>query len=172
MLSWLKRIFSPSSALPTSEPTLALQSELQTLRLELAERETAIANLKQELERQRQGETTRIEAARQTEIESLFEQLSSPLSQLLTQTHLVEQQGKTVQPQDILTVTQRLIRTLESTGLAIAVGVGETTPFDPNYHQPLNSNLTISPGTAIVAKMPGLAYQKKILKKALVELAP
>ena len=72
MLTWLKELFQPPPSSPpiatASDSTLALETELQSLRLELAERETAIANLKQELERQRQGETTRIEAARQTEI--------------------------------------------------------------------------------------------------------
>ena len=171
MLTWLKSIFLPSSP-PASESTLALQTELQTLRLELAERETAIATLKQDLERQRQGETSRIEAARQSAIENLFEQIAPPLSQLLTQTHLVEQQGKTVQPQDILTVTKRLIRTLETSGLTLTNAVGDTVPFNPNLHQPLSSNQEIPSGTSVVIKMPGLGYGQKNLKKALVEPAP
>jgi molecular chaperone GrpE (heat shock protein) len=171
MLSWLKQLFQPPSIAVASESTLALETELQSLRRELAEREKTIATLKQDLERQRQGEQSRLQAARQTEIETLLDQLSTPLSQLLTQTHLVEQQGKTVQPQDIFTVTNRLIRTLETKGLAISIPVGETMPFDPNRHQPLSSNQDIAAGTPVVVKMPGLAHHQKILKKALVELA-
>jgi molecular chaperone GrpE (heat shock protein) len=152
MLSWLKlkQLFQPEPIATASDSTLALETELQGLRLELAERETAIITLKQDLEQQRQGEQSRLQVAQQTEMETLLDQLSAPLSQLLTQTYLVEHQGKTVQPQDIFTVTNRLIRTLETKGLAIAVPVGETQPFDPNRHQPLSSNQDISAGTPVV----------------------
>jgi molecular chaperone GrpE (heat shock protein) len=139
------------------------------LRLELTERDRTIATLKQDLEQQRQKEDGRLETARQGEIENLLSQLASPISQLLTQTYLVEEEGKTVQAKDILTVTKRLIRTLEAQGLTIAAPVGQQVPFDPNYHQPLSGDQEISPSTLVTVRIPGLVHQQKVLKKALVE---
>jgi molecular chaperone GrpE (heat shock protein) len=142
MLTWLKSLFQSPSApanlapAPVETPDLSHSAELQSLRLELTERDKTIATLKQDLEQQRQKEYSRLETAGQGEIENLLSQLASPISQLLTQTYLMEEEGKTVQAKDILTVTKQLIRTLEAQGLTIAVPVGQQVPFDPNYHQP------------------------------------
>ncbi len=171
MLSWLQQLLRPSPAPPTSEPTLALQTELQNLRLELKERDQTITTLKQELDRQRQGEQTRLNQTLQSETEQLFREIASPISQILTQAHLLETEGKPVSPQDILTVAKRLIRSLEKKGLTLDGTLGETVPFDANYHQPLNSQQQITQETPVTIKIVGIAYQQKILKKALVERA-
>ena len=171
MLSWLKQLFQPAITPIPESPALALQSELQKLRLELAERQQIIATLKQELDRERQGEQNRLNQTLQSETEQLFSDIASPVSQLLTQAHLLETEGKPVVPQDILTVAKRLIRSLEKKGLTINGTLGETIPFDANYHQPLNSQQEISSGTPITIKIVGIAYQQKVLKKALVERA-
>ncbi|QUS61729.1 nucleotide exchange factor GrpE [Synechocystis sp. PCC 7339] len=175
MLTWLKTLFQPPhppsnlATAPVDPDDLKYSAELQSLRLELAERDKTITALKQDLEQQRQKEDSRLKTARQGEIENMLSQLASPISQLLTQTYLVEQEGTVVQPQDILTVTKRLVSTLETQGLSIVVPVGETVPFDLNYHQPLSSTMEIPLGTPVIVKMPALAYQQKLLKKALVE---
>ncbi|MBE9202488.1 nucleotide exchange factor GrpE [Synechocystis salina LEGE 06099] len=175
MLTWLKSLFQSPSApanldpAPVETPDLSHSAELQSLRLELTERDKTIATLKQDLEQQRQKEDGRLETARQGEIENLLSQLASPISQLLTQTYLVEEEGKTVQAKDILTVTKRLIRTLEAQGLTIKSPVGQQVPFDPNYHQPLSGDQEISPNTLVTVRIPGLVHQQKVLKKALVE---
>jgi molecular chaperone GrpE (heat shock protein) len=171
MLTWLKTLFQSPNPPDNLAPPDALNysASLQSLRLELAERDKTITVLKQDLEQQKQKEDSRLETVRQGEIENMLSQLASPISQLLTQTYLVEQEGKEVEAQDILTVTKRLIRTLETQGLTITSSVGEQVSFDPNYHQPLSSTIEISPGTPVTVKMPALAHQQKLLKKALVE---
>lgn len=111
MLTWLKSLFqsssSPDNPAPLESPNLSYSAELQTLRLELAERDKTIATLKQDLEKQRLQEEERLQTARQGEIENVLGQLASPISQLLTQTYLVEEEKKAVQTQDILTVSKR-----------------------------------------------------------------
>lgn len=48
MLNWLKKLFSPSppDSISTEQPTLALESDLQKLRLELTESDQTINTLK------------------------------------------------------------------------------------------------------------------------------
>jgi molecular chaperone GrpE (heat shock protein) len=167
MLNWLKQLWQKPQT--DDEQRLILERELQNLRLELTERDRKLANLKQELERQRSSENTRINAAIQREIEQLLSDIASPVSQLLTQGHLLEVEGKPVQAKDILTVAKRLICTLEDRGLSINGKISETLPFEPNYHQPLSSNLDLAVGTPVVIKIVGVSYQGKMIKKATVE---
>lgn len=169
MLNWLKKLFQEPTPDTNNEQILSLEGEIQNLRLELAERDQKIATLKQELERTRTNESTRISATLQTELEQLLGDIASPISQLLTQAHLLEIEGKPVQAKDILAVAKRLIRTLEDKGLTITGKIGETVSFDPNYHQPLSSNIDLSTGTSVVVKIVGVSYQDKVLKKASVE---
>jgi len=171
MLSWLQQLFQSSPTPANQEPSLTLNTELQTLSLELKERDQTIITLKQELDRQRQGEQNRLHQTRQQETQQLFNDIASPISQLLTQAHLLENEGKPVSPQDILTVAKRLIRSLEQKGLVIHGTPGETVSFDANYHQPLNSQQEITTGTPVTLRIVGIAYQQQILKKALVERA-
>jgi molecular chaperone GrpE (heat shock protein) len=166
MLNWLKQLWQKPQT--DDEQRLTLERELQNLRLELTERDQKLANLKQELERQRSSENSRINAAIQREIEQLLSDVASPVSQLLTQAHLLEVESNPVQAKDILTVVKRLIRTLEDKGLTITGKIGETIPFDPNYHQPLSSNTDLAVGTPVVIKIVGVSYQGKIIKKATV----
>lgn len=168
MLDWLKQFWQKDRT--DDEHRLALERELQDLRLELAESERKLANLRRELERQRNREGTHIHAAIQREIEQLIGEIASPISQLLTQAYLLEVEGKPVQARDILAVARRLVRTLEDRGLTIVDNIGDTIPFDPDCHQPLSSNLDLAAGTPVAIKIAGVSYRGKIIKKASVEL--
>ncbi|HAZ45637.1 MAG TPA: nucleotide exchange factor GrpE [Cyanobacteria bacterium UBA11371] len=168
MLKRLKGLFQKPQALPTAdeERSLTLDRDIQTLRLELSERDQQITNLKQELERQRTSENTRISAAVQTQIEQLLTDTAAPVTQLLTQTHLLEVEGKPIQAKDVLAVAKRLIRTLEDNGLTLNCSVGETVPFDPNYHDALSTSASLTPGTTVAVKFAGISYQGKVIRKA------
>ena len=167
MFNWLKQLWQTPQN--DDEQQLTLERERQNLRLELQERDQKLANLKQELERQRKNEKTRINDAIYTEIEQLFTEISSPISQLLTQAHLLEVEDKPIQAKDVLAVAKRLIHNLEDKGLSITDPVGDTIAFDPNYHQPLSSNLDLVEGTPVVVKIVGISYQGKMIKKASVQ---
>jgi molecular chaperone GrpE (heat shock protein) len=148
---------------------LALQREAQTLRLELEEKERSVTNLKRELERQRSGESTRVAEAVQVQMERLLTDAAAPVTQLVTQAHLLEVEGKPVQTKDVLAVARRLARVLEDEGLTLEGNVGATVPFDPNHHEPLGGDTALTSGQAIVVRFVGAAYRGKILRKAGVE---
>ena len=168
MLNWLKQIFKKPSS--DSEQILTLEREIQNLRLELTERNQLIDQLKQQLEQQRTSEKNNINSAVQNQIEQLLTDAAAPVTQLLTQTHLLEQ-GKPVQAKDVLLVAERLIRTLEDNSLTVVGQVGKTVSFDSNLHEPLSANSEVSPGVKVVVRFAGVSYQGKVIRKAGVELS-
>ncbi len=171
MWNWFKGLFKQSQVGSPDEDKrlLALDRDLQILRLELSERDQLITSLKQELERQRTGENTRIIEAAKTQVEQLLTDVAAPVTQLLTQVHLLEVEGKPVQAKDVLAVAKRLVRALEDNGLTLTGSVGETVPFNPNYHDSLSTSTSLTPGTTVVVKFAGISYQGKAIRKAGVE---
>ena len=168
MLKWLKQIFKQPS--PDNENLLTLEREIQNLRLKLTERDQLIDKLKQQLEQQRTSENNNINSAVQNQIEQLLTDTAVPVTQLLTQSHLLEQ-GKPLQAKDVLLVSKRLIRSLEDNGLTVVSQVGETVSFDSNLHEPLSVSSEVSPGAEVVVRFAGVSYRGKVIRKAGVELS-
>lgn len=170
MLSVLKQWFgrSPTTQPQEDERLLTLERQTQNLRLALAESNQLVDKLKQELERQRNGESDRLTSAIQTQVEQLLSDAAVPVTQLLTQAYLL-QQDKPVQAKDVLVVAKRLIRSLEDSGLTITGGVGETVSFDSNLHEPLSASTSLALGIPVVVKFVGISYQGKVIRKAGVE---
>ena len=170
MLKLFKQIFKRSISATTDEKLiLGLEREIQNLRLELTERDKSIDKLKQQLEQQRTSENNNIDSAVQNQIEQLLTDTAVPVTQLLTQAHLLEE-GKPVQAKDVLLVAKRLIGTLEDNGLTVVSQVGETVSFDSNLHEPLSASTEISPATEVVVRFAGVSYQGKVICKAGVEV--
>ena len=172
MLSWLKKWLraSPQSQLQSDEKSLTLERAIQNLRLELTESDQLINKLKQQLEQQRTSENNNIDSAVQNQIEQLLTDTAAPVTQLLTQAHLLDE-GKPVQAKDVLLVAKRLIRTLEDNGLTIVGQVGETVSFDSNLHEPLSASREVNPGEEVAVRFAGVSYQGKVIRKAGVELS-
>ena len=172
MFSWLKQFFNTfqNSQSQSNEKLLTLERETQNLRLELTERNQLIDKLKQQLEQQRTSENNNIDSAIQNQIEQLLTDTVAPVTQLLTQAHLLEE-GKPVQAKDVLLVAKRLIRNLEDNGLTIVSRVGKTVSFDSNLHEPLSASNEISSGAEVVVRFAGVSYQGKVIRKAGVELS-
>jgi molecular chaperone GrpE (heat shock protein) len=164
---WLRA--SPKPQTQSDKKLLTLEREVQNLRLELTERDQLVDKLKQQLEQQRTSENNNIDSAVQNQIEQLLTNTAAPVTQLLTQAHLL-QEGKPVQAKDVLLVAKRLIRTLEDNGLTIVSQVGETVSFDSNLHEPLSASTEISPNAEVVVRFAGVSYQGKVIRKAGVEL--
>ncbi len=162
MLKWIKSFFSSSQ-------TAGSENEAQALKLELAERERLIAQLKADLDRQRrQAETQAVESL-QAQLEGFFTEVARPVAQLQTQAHLFEVENRPVQTRDVLTIARRLIRVLEEHGLDLANEVSEQVPFDPNLHEPLGEGAALRPGQAVIVRFAGVAYRGKLLRKAGIE---
>ena len=164
---WLGRVREPVAEADVR--ILGLEREAQSLRLELVERDQAVAHLKGELERRRSGASDRIAEAVQAQVERLLSDAAAPVAQLLTQVHLLEAERKPVQARDVLAVAKRLVRTLEDNGLTLEGSVGETVPFDPNRHEPLSADASLNCRQSVVLRFIGVAYQGKLLRKAGVE---
>jgi molecular chaperone GrpE (heat shock protein) len=145
---------------------LELQREAQALRLELQERDRALAALRADVERLRRGEQERVAAAVQVERERLLVAAAAPVAQLLTQAHLLEVEGKPVQARDVLAVARRLVRLLEDEGLAPEGRIGEAVGFDPDRHEPLGGDFNPRRGEAVVVHVPGVNWRGKVLQRA------
>lgn len=168
-INWIKGLFRQQESNKIDEKLLTLERELQSLRLELTERDQLIDKLKQQLEKQRTSENNNIDSAVQNQIEQLLTDTAAPVTQLLTQAHLLEE-GKPVQAKDVLLVAKRFISTLEDNGLTIVGQVGETVSFDSNLHEPLSASTAINPDGEAVVRFAGVSYQGKVIRKAGVEL--
>ena len=145
---------------------LALERQVQSLRLELTEQPQLVANLKNELQRQRDAEDARLADAVRAQIGRLMTNAATPMAHLLTQAHLLEVDGKPIQVHDVLGVARRLVRMLEDNGLTLEGQVGATLPFDPNRHEPLSAEAALQPGETVVVKFVGASYGGIICKKA------
>ena len=150
----------------TGEQALAAQGEIQSLRLELAERDRVIASLKADLEQHRASAEAQAAQALQARMERLLTEVARPVTQLVTQIHLVRVEKKAVPVNDVLTVAGRLLRTLEDQELTLLGHVGEQQPFDLNHHEPLDVGMTFVRGELVVVKFVGVAYRGKVIKKA------
>lgn len=171
MWNWLKGLLrGRRKPLPeVDERLLELEREAQGLRLELEERKQVVANLKQELERQCNGESARVAEAVRARVEWLLSDVAAPVAQLLTQAYLLEVAGKPVQAKDVLAIARRLVRALEDEGLMLEDSVGEILPFDPDRHEPFSASVSVTPGQPVVVRFVAVAYRGKILRKAGVE---
>ena len=138
------------------DPALALQSEAQALRLELAERDQTIRRLLDERDHMpapAAGEAERLRAA-----------IATPLTQLATQSQL-----DGVDTESVLAVARSLLRAAEDEGLAVVGQVGAVEPYDPTRHEPLGDGEAPAPGDQVVVRFVGLAFGGEILRTAAVE---
>jgi molecular chaperone GrpE (heat shock protein) len=166
MWEWVRSLFGTK---PVDEQVVDLEREAQSLRLDLAEQERLVAQLKEELERQRSGSNTHISEAIQVRMEQLLSDVATPVAQLLTQAHLLEVEDHPVQAKDVLAVSKRLLRTLEDNGLMLEGCVGERVPFDPDRHEPLSGDVSPKSGQTVTVRFVGVAYRGRLLRKAGVE---
>src|SRR5262249_52020738 len=116
MANWFQHIFGQSASSPAPDPpplaapdVVALQSELQQLRLEFQERDQQLRQAREELNRQRAGESARVQEGVQAAQEKLLNLVAAPVVQLLTQAHLLEGENKPVQARALLAVSPRLV---------------------------------------------------------------
>jgi hypothetical protein len=173
MLKLLKRLFCGATTATSDncERALKWQRELQSLRLEVQDRERAIATLKEDLDRLRRSEIARLETAMQGERERFLAAAAVSVAQLLTQAHLLEVDGRPIPARDILSVARRLVRLLENEGLGVEGRIGESVSFDPDRHDPIGSSSEVGPGFPVILRIPGVLYRGKILLKAGVDKA-
>ncbi len=175
MWTWLRRLFCGTEVAPecsaSDKHVLMLKREIQALKLELEEREHLIGRLKADVERHRSGETQRVEAVVGEGWERMVTDAATPLTQLMTQAHLLEVTGKPVQAADVLSVAKRLMRVFENEGVGWEGTVGATLLFDSDRHEPLGTDGDLVSGEPVMVRFVGVRYREQVLRKARVERA-
>ncbi len=164
-MSWMKRLFG-EEAKPSSG-ALDLRSEVQSLRLEIAERDARIAALEKETDR---GKSS-VDGAAESRVARWLESAAAAASQLRTQAHLVQVENKPVQARDILAVARQLLRSLEDAGMEFEGEVGEVVEFDPDRHRPLGE-ASLSRGDRARIRFVAVKLGERVVHKAGVAADP
>lgn len=167
MLKFLRSLFGNSPPVSTQESNLA-DNEKQSLRLTLAEQETLIRDLKTQLAAAEKREQDAADAATSRFLSRLLKEAAGPVSQLMTQGHLLDV-GKAIEAKDVYAVAHRLVAIFRNVGLQVENTVGTETVYNPEHHAPLNSQLVIAPGDAVMIRFPAVFQAEKIIRKALVQ---
>lgn len=166
MANLLERLFSRSKTAQASDETLALQAEIQRMRLSLEETQARIARLEAELSLQQRRSAASREDGLQAQTLEIFGDLAGPVAQFLLLLDLAETSQRPLQARDTLAVARSLLRILQNHGLEISEPGGTTATFDPALHEPLSSSDTLQPGQPVRVRLPGLSFHGQRLRKA------
>lgn len=172
MYNWLLKLLGIRKSAAGDEELNTLRNELQTLKLELYEKDTVLSNLSQELNHQRHGEIDKLSEKLSTFLEELMIDVSTPVTQLISQIYLFEIQSKPLQAKDVLAVAKRFVRLLEDRGMKIEGAVGEIVLFNPNLHMPLSGRFVMHLGERVIVRLVGISYKGKTIRKAGVDPCP
>ncbi|MCT0198262.1 nucleotide exchange factor GrpE [Synechococcus sp. CS-1325] len=148
---------------------LAAESELQKLRFDLEAAHQRLVQLQADLQRQGHDQAASLEDQLDAQLETVLTPLITPLAQLLTQQHLIEQQGKELSARDLLATSRRIWQGLTPAGLAACETIGAVVAFDPDRHQPLSQTTVLGRGDTVRVKIPGILLKGRLLKPAAVE---
>ncbi|MFM9073569.1 MAG: hypothetical protein ACKOOC_09240 [Cyanobium sp.] len=168
---WLTHLLHPSAAEEQAR-RLAAESELQSVRIDLAHANQQILQAGAERGRQGQEEAAAIENHLAIQLEELLTSLATPLTQLLTQQHLIEREGKELGTKDLLATSRRIWQGLAPFGVEVLESIGEVVPYDPDRHLPLSQGSMVGAGTPVRVRIPGLLLKGRVLKSAAVEPLP
>lgn len=149
-----------------------LEKELQFAKLDLAETTAQLTAAQHDLNLQSQQSVDLRDSEIRDKVRALFQELSGPLTQLLTQNHIQHVQGKSLNTKDINATVNRLVSGLKNYGLEISEDIGSTTVFDPNKHEALTIDDTIEVGEEVLIRMYGIGFEGKILRRAAVSRLP
>jgi hypothetical protein len=169
MCNWLLKLLGIRKTAASDEEGHVLRNEIQTLKLELYEKDTMVSNLRQELNYQRHGEIDKLSEKLSTFLEELMVDVSTPVTQLISQIYLFEIQSKPLQARDVLAVAKRFVHLLEDRGMKIEGTVEEIVLFDPNHHMPLSGRFAMCLGERVIIRLVGISYKGKTIRKAGVE---
>ncbi|MBX9568395.1 MAG: hypothetical protein K2X77_05840 [Candidatus Obscuribacterales bacterium] len=171
MLALLKELFGFREK-PDNEAAakiLKLESSVQSLTLDLSEKERQIQILREEIARIESKRESTIESVVSTHLESFIADVAPAIAQIVTQEHLLNVEAKPIQAKDITTVAMRLVRSLEEKGMKLDGAIGEQVAFDSNKHDLVSMGESATEeGANVTVRMPGVIYQGRILKKIAV----
>lgn len=151
---------------PEDQDILSLRSRLQSLKMDLEERDQKMARMRQEFEQLQSRAASDRAGAGSAELAGLAKRLAPILSQLPTLRALHES-GKEVRTADLFTLFAKLEKLLADTGLTPLGTVGETCPFDSRFHQRMSGS-DVGDGSPVRIRFVGYRFQEAVLLKAMV----
>lgn len=150
------------------ERVVALQREVRSLRLDLAERDQRLAVLTADLERERRQAERRSQEAAGAQVTALLTAAAPAAAQLQAQAQLLAAR-QPVQATDVLAVGRRLVAALEDAGLQLDDDLGQRVAYDPNLHQALVAGAVLAPGEPVLVRLPVVRLAGRVLCRGMVE---
>ena len=173
MGNWLKALIGGGSE-PAQVGSLDQQRELQSLRLELAQRDQEIAGLQREIARIRDRSDELAQTTSQAQLEPLLTDLSRLVGLLLALTadRGMSAEDDSAQLANVADIVKQLPQVMQDCGWQPVGHVGEVTVFDPNLHTPLAQDESPKPVQPVMVRWPGGAYAGHVLWRAGITLNP
>jgi len=150
------------------EGTMSLRRQLAAARLDLQEARDALAAERSRRAAVEGGQTAAVREAVESRQEALFTQLAAPLLQLRMQDALLEA-GRDVAARDVMAVARSFTDAVAAAGLEPIGMPGEKVRFDPETCQMLSGGEAPARGQEVLVRFPGYRYNRRVLRKALVE---
>jgi len=148
----------------------AFNTILKRLRGDYASETSELLFLRSELERLKaeREQLDRNSAARC--YTRLFQESSSPLSQLILQVYVAQKPENTLTASDVLVHIKKVLSIFEQHGMTVLGRPGETVALDPNLHELASPGCHIDQNTSVCVRFPGIGYGSTVIRKALVGL--
>ena len=154
---------------PQREEIHEFQNKIQSLQMELTERDKIIAALQADLTRLRLQQDELQSAAVGQALEQYIKDIAPTAVQIYTQAYLLESQTRSVAAESIALAAVRLLHGLEPLGFQTIGEIGANVSFDPTLHMPLSPDSEPGSGEAAVIRLVGIAFRGQVLRKAGVE---
>ncbi|MBN1610353.1 MAG: nucleotide exchange factor GrpE [Polyangiaceae bacterium] len=149
-----------------SDDTLRLGTRVAELKLEISERDQRIETMRAEYATLL-ADKQRIEAgAGEQRLVELLTKLAPTLSSLCATAAWFDQ-GKPVEPGDLVSLGRELEKRLARFGLERVGEVGQEVPFDVAVHQRMSGG-SVAEGVEVLIEMPGYRLKDRVLLKAMV----
>lgn len=143
-------------------------NDVQSLRLELDERDRQIRTLSADLDFERTGRADEVEAVARARLRALMSSIAPALVQLELQRSLAAS-GVNVGARDVLLVAGRLIGSLNDAGLEILGTPGQELTFDEASQASLDPSFRPSAGSRVRVRIPGARVEGMMLVKICVD---
>ena len=151
---------------PPAEADVSLQTQISRLKLELEDRDHRLAAMQRDFQLLQASKSQETVAAGDERMQTIFKKLSGPLANLIAMAQIADS-GQPVDAESFVKLTHSLDRELARAGLERIGRVGEPAGFDVAVHQRMSGGV-VHPGEAVIVRLPGFRFGRKIVNKAMV----
>jgi molecular chaperone GrpE (heat shock protein) len=141
---------------------------LKRLRNDSASKDSELLSLRDELDKLRAQRDQSQQTSVASDYSQLFQESSSPISQLLLQLHLAEMPDNTLTASDVLVHIKKVLTIFQQHGMTVLGHAGDIVAFDPNLHELASPTCHIEKNTAVCVRFPGIGHRSTVIRKAVV----